>query len=138
MQGRLLNPTCDYKPVSTKLREKCLVKYIYLRHKGDDIDLKRAICRFLIYPKGYEYVHKMCATLFSGRGIGGSWTNIRPHGNSKNQEQFMGGIDPQAKRMVFEFFDQNFTCSQVLAQMQAQPDPLKITTMWVSYFTINI
>ena len=126
MQKRLLNPTRDYNPVSPELRERCLVKYIYLRHKND-IDLKRSIVRFLVYPRGYEYVQDMCVTLFSGRGIGGSWTNIRPHGNSKNLEQYLGGVDPLAKRMVFEFFDQNFTCTQVLSQMQAQPDPLKIT-----------
>ena len=126
-QGRLLNPISELLPLEPELRNDVLVKYIYTRHKGHGIDMKRSILRFIVYPHGYEFVHNMCMTQFSGRGMEGTWANIRPHGNAKGREQYLGAVNPHAKQLVFEFFDKSYKVSGVLAKMSALQDPLKIT-----------
>ena len=68
----------------------------------------------------------MCCTLFQGLGIDGSWFNIRPHGNAKGVEQFLGQINPQAKSIAFDLFDQNWTVTEVKNHMSKLDDPLKI------------
>ena len=66
----------------------------------------------------------MAVTLFSGNGIEGSWHNIRPHGNSKARDQWMGAIHPQAKAMVYQAFDEGTTLGNVWAFMQQQVNKL--------------
>ena len=109
-------------------RKDMLVKYVYTRRKHKNIDFKRTICRILVYPQGYEFVHNMCCTLFQGLGIDGSWFNIRPHGNAKGVEQFLGQINPQAKSIAFDLFDQNWTVTEVKNHMSKLDDPLKISS----------
>ena len=140
------------KQVSDEQRRDILVKYIYIRHKEFGVDFRyyifnlqpiinilrctysffrRAILRFLVYPKGWEFVHNMAVTLFSGSGIEGSWSNIRPHGNSKGRDQWIGSVHPRAKAMVYQAFDENTKLGEVWAFMQKQPDPLTITRLHV-------
>ena len=122
----------DYEILTDKEREDIMVKYIYIRHK-EDIDFRRAIMRFLVYPKGYEFCKDMCMTSFNGKGLSGSWHNIRPHGNSKSGDQYMGKINPDAKARVFDLFDENVKISEVLKEMQSKEEPLRITR----YHTIH-
>ena len=85
----------------------------------------------MVYPEGWEFVKNMTVTLFSGSGIEGSWSNVRPHGNSKGRDQWIGSVHPRARAMVYQAFDENTKMTEIWAFMQKQPDPLKITRLHV-------